>query len=68
MNIIDNRETCPYFFANLRNGEVFDFNGDIFVKVDNYCGINAIMLKNGNSSTFEQDDVVTPVNCELVIS
>jgi hypothetical protein len=66
MIITDKRnESCS--FEELCYGDVFTFNGVYYMKVREEGDINAVGLVTGGLSYFEEGDVVTPVEVELVI-
>lgn len=69
MIIIDKRnKKCS--FEELHYGDVFTYDGlnDYYMKAIEDGDINAVGLVSGELSYFEEEDVVTPVEVELVIS
>lgn len=71
MEIKDERKGTDAIFADLTIGEIFDSDGDFFMKIEEVeegCGyFNAIFLKNGNLGFFEPSDKVTPLVVQLRI-
>ena len=60
-------------FTDLKVGEVFMHNAEYVLKVDEItCKegdvVNAVFLNDGAHGTFYEKDIVTPVDCELIIN
>ena len=72
MKIVD-KKPCECTFGKLKQGDVFkDESGYYFMKIEPCCdgdmSINFITLTDGTlGGWFENDKVVTKVNCELVV-
>ena len=73
MKIKDNRRLCDSF-ENLKSGDVFTLDDNcIRMKIEPTYGSdsgdyeNAVGLLNGVLFYFEEDKIVYPLNCELVI-
>ena len=74
MKISDRRECTPRTtFNKLSNGDVFEYGGRInFVThvvclADGKIFCNAVDLHSGSMKRFEPHDVVTKIDCELVL-
>ena len=72
MEIIDNRKKSIEF-ENVKYGEVFGYNGNFFMKInETYCDEcgdydNSVNIENGELNYFKDDIFVMPVKCKLVI-
>lgn len=72
MNIIDKRKRSVKF-EELAIGEVFICSSRLFIKTDSsYCDDNGdydntVCLEDGKLNYFECDNIVLPVDCELII-
>lgn len=74
MKIIDNRKIASKVeFKTLRNGEVFEYGGFVFMAIkpiENTLGpivCNAVTMANGLPKLLNSYDVVSPLCCHLVI-
>ena len=68
MKIEDYRKSDT--FGNIRNGECFEYEGDIYMKVTNRIdgeARNAVDLECGILMTNDNDDVVRRVAAKVVI-
>ena len=72
MEIIDRRKSSVKF-ETVKQGEVFEFNGYFYMKTSSsYCDDsgdydNVVNLESGELIYFEDNDIIMPVNCKLVI-
>ena len=69
---ITNNGVKPITFEEIEVGEVFEFRGSFYIKINsvyNYQAIamNAVTLANGNTVQFRDDCKVTKPDCELII-
>ena len=74
MEIIDNRSLSGKIaFSYIKVGSIFEYGGIVHMKifaVNNASGMtfcNAVTINAGCPKNFELDDLVTPLNCKLVI-
>lgn len=75
MKIVDKRPIVRQVkFGDLKDGEFFEYDGDVFVKhhtIKNnpqYTPTgNAVWIKHGLDILFNDDTIVTPLKCYLVI-
>lgn len=80
---IENENTSAKKFKNLKEGEVFSYNCDFFIKTDSIyedtyddfgetkdsIEYNSIKLETGMHNTFDDEDLVIPIpNAVLKIS
>lgn len=59
-------------FDDIKCGDVFLYNADYILKIEeiidlNGDTVNAVFLDKGECGEFYGDEIVTPVDCELVI-
>lgn len=68
MKITDNRGDTFVSFGSLNNGDVFEYENALHMKLPLNGGINAVRLCDAILYCFASNHQVIPVNCELVIS
>lgn len=68
MKITDNRTDRKVKFGTLNAGDTFVYEDQICMKIEEEKYYNAVSLSYKIIMDLDHDDVVTPVNCELVIS
>ena len=55
-------------FCDIQRGEVFEFDGDIFIKAREYFDINAVEIKTGNLYNIgPSQDVIIYDNAKVVL-
>lgn len=65
---IETNRGCVSKFEELKIGDVFIFNDEVFIKIE-ATGINAVYLKNGTTSYFFEDtEVKLIVDVTLVLN
>jgi hypothetical protein len=71
MKIIDNTVSKTVLFESLALGDVFSFGSNFYMKIPLIEGsetvANAVSLAYGFMDYFNDDALVTKVNCQLVI-
>lgn len=71
--VIKNKRNMNERFDSINDGDVFIvYDKDICMKIesidDSYCNIyNAVNLSDGTLVCFNNDDIIQPVKCELII-
>lgn len=71
--IIKNKRKEMVRFDNIRCGEVFEYSGDIYMRIETtYCDDNgyyenAVDLADGSLHYFKDDNMLHVIKCELVI-
>ena len=72
MEIIDKRKKSVKF-ETVKHGEIFEYDGYFFMRTcSSYCDENgdydnAVNLENGDLTYFEDNHIIMPVNCKLVL-
>ena len=72
MKITKTKTTKKFFFEKLKEGDVFIFNGNYYLKIpiaamNDFDLLNAIDLSNWNYTWIEENEEVVIVNAELII-
>ena len=74
MVVVDNRTITPKVkFETLYNGNVFEYGGVMCMvmgPLENSLGTiccNAVTISHGLPKRFKSDDLITPLNCRLVV-
>lgn len=68
MKIVDKSKFNRAAFSSLDFGDVFrDPNGDIYMKIPVIYGRKAVCLQSGLILPISEDEIIEPLDCELVI-
>ena len=72
MKIVDTRSEHHTPFGNVGVGTIFMYDHEIYMKINTMQSpagrsVNAIMLGMGNDVRFGNEELVTPIKCELHI-
>lgn len=72
IKVIDNTK-ISFVFGSLAVGTTFKFEGAYYMKLEKvelipqFGEYNAVILTTGALSLFDDDEIVTPFNCELIV-
>lgn len=72
MKVIDKRMETKKSFSSIKVGGTFLYNHELYMKMGTMRSpagrtVNAVMLGLGNDVRFGDEELVTPVKCELHI-
>ncbi len=67
MEIEDRRKQDARFYF-FHNGDVFEWNDEVYMKICESNGDNAVVVRTGDVESFDENELVTPIqDARLVI-